>query len=126
MIPQAEFHPEVLSEDIPGLALEFPERDAYDELELALRKALLTIARDPANAGKECEFPPLVGWRRLKFHSMLKPPIGTRPDMRIVFRRKPGGLPNEFQVRAIGKRLRFGATDVYVQARKTERETGYR
>lgn len=125
MISQAEFHPKVLSEDVPRLVQEFPHEQAYDEVVLSLRRALLLIARAPLIAGAECRYPPLLGWRKEKFHSVLKPPAGMRADMRIIFRPKPGGSSNEFQVRAIGKRRLRHPLDIYECANEDERDAGY-
>jgi hypothetical protein len=102
-----QLHPEVVTSDLPRLAGLFKPSE-HAELNNSIENTLKKI-KSNINIGSDCEYPPLIGWKRLRFHSKIKIPVGMRADLRIVYREDN----NNIQIFAIGKRLVNMADDIY-------------
>lgn len=106
--PKVIYHPDVLAEDFPRLNSEFPGRGL--QLLAQIQKAVREIVVGESVPTKDME-PPYKGWHRKKFFSTPSPPVGMRPDLRIIF--QLSGDRSELRILAIGKRMLGSPNDIY-------------
>lgn len=104
-----KFHRAILEVDIPKLIRLHGDPRTRATIRRQIDQALNEILEDPTRRGAPLKRPPLVGWRKYKFHSKRRPAPFSRPDMRVIYR--VHGL--EVQVLAVGRRLPGHPDDVY-------------
>lgn len=104
-------HPYLFSVDFPLIEQELADLIAFKEFALCLDKAIKEIERYPANEGSPLRRPPLQKYRKKKFHSILKPPVSLRADMRLIFRYD--STNDELLLLGIGRRKPRQSDDVY-------------
>jgi hypothetical protein len=100
--------PVVLSMDIPRLQGRIGTTAAWIEFENQLEAALRTIREHPDQRAK-CEFAPLTGYRKYKFHSRKKPGPKDKPDLRLIYEVRG----NTVIVQALGERKKRQPDDIY-------------
>ena len=105
-------HQEIHSVDIPKLQRLYPLQSNFAELSSCIDAIIKKISQNPYLEGVPCKRPPLLNWRRLKFHSKHRPLQGTKADMRIIFREYNGVV----FIFCIGKRIQKDPDDVYFTA----------
>ncbi|MDR6226185.1 hypothetical protein [Desmospora profundinema] len=72
---------EGFQEDLDRVAIEAVEPD---EVLSCIDKAIQEIIKHPEHAAILKE-PPLIGFRKKKFHSNLHPQEGFKPDLRLIY-----------------------------------------
>lgn len=111
-------HQDVLRVDRIRLRRWYSTPEDYAEMSRCFDFMITRIVENPEE-GVPCKRPPLLGWRRVKFHSKHRPPKGVRADMRIVFRQQDGDI----QVLCVGKRMVGHPDDVYQEAHQRDQES---
>ncbi|WP_340015570.1 hypothetical protein [Paenibacillus sp. FSL K6-1318] len=83
------FHPEVRTADLPNIKKKFgTDYTGLEECQQQIDAALKRIQIYPDREGKICKYEPLssAGFRKVKLFSNKKPPVGSTPDLRIIYR----------------------------------------
>lgn len=83
------FHPEVRTVDLPNIKKKFgTDYIGLEECQQQIDAALKRIQTYPDREGKVCEYEPLssAGFRKVKVFSSKKSPVGSKPDLRIIYR----------------------------------------
>jgi mRNA-degrading endonuclease RelE of RelBE toxin-antitoxin system len=80
---------EVVQVDIPDLEAAFGDNGSgLQECMVRVQEELERIRNHPDREGKECEYEPLKGFRKVKqfSSSVFQRTSGGKPDLRIIFR----------------------------------------
>lgn len=108
------FHPDFTTIDLMVIENELGQ-DAFFEFMYCLQKVMTLIQRNHENNGTSlCEFPPLIGFRKIKFFSARRSQEGTVPDMRLIYRYEQSN--DTVYYLAVGRRINqrpVSSDDIY-------------
>lgn len=102
-------HPEFFDGDLPRIEKELGSEEQLVEFLHCFDKAILEIEVDPSG-GASLERS-LAVYRKKKFHSVRRPPQGTRADYRLIYRYEV--TTDTLFVLGTGKRMPGQSDDVY-------------
>ena len=86
-IRNERFHPNFDDIDLPIIEKHFNTETFIEFMEI-LDKEINNLHKYPIQNTTKCEYPRLStdNYRKLKFHSVLKPMKNTKADMRVIYR----------------------------------------
>ncbi|MEX1028764.1 MAG: hypothetical protein WDZ91_01820 [Paenibacillaceae bacterium] len=77
------YHEKVAQLDFRMMRIKISDDSRYDEImRIVFRRVNILKSDKIGTFSEQCEFPPLIGWRKHRFHVG----IDQEPDMRIIFK----------------------------------------
>lgn len=107
------YHPAVLDQDLPRMEASLGDPQRFAECLHCLEQGLRAVLADPLGQGAPLQRAPLVGYRKLKLHSVRRPPRHRKPDVRVVYRWDPA--TDTVFVLGVGFRQPRAPQDIYAQ-----------